>query len=251
VDKIQWFLAHPLYRSLGLFELTPSKWLVALVVTVAAGGMGLWLSLRVSRPLIFILIALALIPLTFLPNLVVAENNSFVFRTGVALTSLITLYFCLGALGIWLLIRHWLKPRLTGRDLASLEHTALGVAAALVGAAAFVAARNVTTLIVDPQNTELRLIRSDVAALPTGVGRVGFVQIAWNQGLTQWYSDEIGLASSARPWVPEPAVFLILREEGRLPAGAAEPAVDLLPWDATALPKNEPVIDLRRLQDYR
>src|SRR6266480_6957411 len=105
--------------------------------------------------------------------------------------------------------------------------------------------------VVDPQSTELRIIRSHVAALPPGVSRVGFVQIGWNQGITNWYSDEIGIPSSARPWTLEPAVLLILREEGRLNP-VAPPAVDTYSWYTTTFPKGEPVIDLRQeLQSLR
>jgi len=107
------------------------------------------------------------------------------------------------------------------------------------------------TLVVDPQSTELRIMRSDIAAIPAGSRRIGFVQTAWNQGLTNWYSDELGLASSARPWTAEPATMLILREEGRLPPGQTPPAVDLYPWTAKTFPQGEPVIDLRGLQNLR
>jgi hypothetical protein len=62
--------------------------------------------------------------------------------------------------------------------------------------------------------------------------------------MTKLYSDEIGIPSSSRPWVPGPVIFLTLREEGRLNRDAL-PVVDTLPWFATTLPRGEPVIDLR------
>ncbi len=243
--KVRWFIEHPLYRSASLFELTPSPWLAAIVAGVAAGGIGLWLLHRGARPLLYLLSASVLIPLSFLPNLVVNENNSFVFRTGIALTSLIALYACLGLLGLSLLIRDWLQPRIGVRAFTLAGQLAFGISIASVAAIAFVASRNVTTLVVDPQSTELRVIRSHVAALPTSLPRVGFVGLAWDQGMTRWYSDEIGVPSSARPWTPEPAVFLLLREKGRLDPAGPRPIVDWLPWDTTTLPQDEPVIDLR------
>src|SRR6266545_4580341 len=202
-------------------------------------------SARPVRPLLYLLSASVLIPLSFLPNLVVNENNSFVFRTGIALTSLIALYACLGLLGLSLLIRDWLQPRIGVRAFTLAGQLAFGISIASVAAIAFVASRNVTTLVVDPQSTELRVIRSRVAALPTSLPRVGFVGLAWDQGMTRWYSDEIGVPSSARPWTPEPAVFLLLREKGRLDPAGPRPIVDWLPWDTTTLPQDEPVIDLR------
>src|SRR5262249_14151770 len=82
LGKLRWFAAHPLYRSLNLFELTASPWLAVIVVAVAAGGVLAWLLMHSDRPFLFILTAAALVPLSFLPNLVVKENNSLVFRTG-------------------------------------------------------------------------------------------------------------------------------------------------------------------------
>jgi hypothetical protein len=252
VGKAHWFFSHPLYRSLSLFELTPSRWVTALVVVLAVGGIVPWLLRHGSRPLLYVVTGATLIPLSFLPNLVVEDSNSFVFRTGIALTSLLALYACLGLLGMLLLLRDWLQPRLSVHALVVAERSALAVSAALVAAIAFVASSNVTTLVVEPQNTELRIIRSHVAALPTGVSRVGFVQIGWDQGITSWYSDELGLASSARPWSPGAAVPLILREEGRLSLSGPRPTVDTFPWYAQSFPNGEPVIDLRQeLQKLR
>jgi hypothetical protein len=57
--------------------------------------------------------------------------------------------------------------------------------------------------------------------------------------------DEFGLPSSLRQWTFEPAVDLILQEEGRLEPDGARPVVDILPSTTTSLPTNEPVIDLR------
>jgi hypothetical protein len=251
IGKARWFFAHPLYRSLNLFELTASPWLAAFVVAVAAGGIVAWLVLRTTRPLFNLVIAVALVPLSFLPNLVVKENNSLVFRTGIALTSLVALYFCLGALAIFMLCRDWLRTRVSVRALAVVQRSAVAISGVCVALVAGLAARNVMTLVVDPQSTELRIMRSDIAAIPAGSRRIGFVQTAWNQGLTNWYSDELGLASSARPWTAEPATMLILREEGRLPPGQTPPAVDLYPWTAKTFPQGEPVIDLRGLQNLR
>jgi hypothetical protein len=250
VGKAGWFFAHPLYRSLSLFELRSTPWTATLAVALGAAGIVLWFVRGGARPVLSGLTALILVPLSLLPNLAVAENNSYVFRTGIALTSLIALYVGLGVLGLFRLLRDRLGHVVGGRTLAIGRRAALGVAVAAVAATAAVAARNVTTLVADPQNTELGIIRSDVAALPTGVQRVGFVQIAWAQGMTNWYSDEIGLASSARPWTPQPVVSLILREEGRL--AAAPPTVDTFSWDATSYPTGETVIDVRpELQRHR
>jgi hypothetical protein len=243
--KALWFVEHPLYRSLSLFELRPSAWLAAVVVIVAGGGIVLWLRAHGFRPLPYVLAAVVLVPLSFLPNLIVRENNSYVFRTGIALTSLVALYVCFGVLGLWSLARDWLRLRVNDRAFTAANRLALGLAVALVAVTAVTASRNVTTLMVEPQHTELGIIRDQVAALQPDVGRIGFVQIGWEQGMTAWYSDELGLASSARPWTGPPAVYLILREQGRLDLHGPRPEVDWLSADTPLAAPGAAVIDVR------
>jgi hypothetical protein len=250
LGKLGWFFRHPLYESLNLFDLTTSPWFAIFVAAIALAGILLLLDREGVNSLLYVGIAAVLIPLSFLPSLVVSGELN-VYRVQVALSSLLALYLCLGALGIWLTARDWLQGRAGDRTLVGAERLALAVAVALVGTGAFVAARNVTTLVVEPQNTELRVLRSHVAALPLGAARIGFVQIGWNQGFaTRLISDEF-VPSSARPWTGEGAVPLILREEGRLPPQGQRPIVDIVPWNTTTLPENEPVVDLRGLQGLR
>jgi hypothetical protein len=250
IGKARWFLNHPLYQSLNLFDLTPSPWFAVVVVIVAAGGILLLLDREGVRPLLYVGIAVVLIPLSFLPSLVV-EENSPTFRVQGALSSLVALYFCLGAVGVWLAARDRLELRLNYKTLIAADRVTFAAAAAFVAASAYAAATNITTLGVEPQSTELRIIRSQVAAIPTGATRVAFVMSGWYQGMTTPLFEELGLPSSAVPWTAEPAVLLILREEGRLAPEGQRPIVDILPWYTTVLPKDEPVIDLRGLERLR
>jgi hypothetical protein len=251
VGKARWFFEQPLYRSLNLFDLTPSHWLAALVAVIASGGILLLLQQRGVPTLPYLGIAALLIPLTFLPNLVVSENF-LSYRTQVSLSALIVLYVCLGALGIWFTVRDWLRPRVSGQALIVTERAALAGAIALAAGSAFSAAKNVTTLFVQPQSTELRLIRSQVAALPADVKRVGFVQLDLYQGMSPLVlGDEFGVPSSAKPWSLTPSVLLILREQGRLAPNSPYPVVDPLPSFTTTLPADEPVVDVRELQRFR
>jgi hypothetical protein len=252
VGKARWFFHEPLYQSLNLFDLTPAPWFAALVAVVAAGGIVLWLIRRGARPWLYIAIGTVLIPLTYLPNLVVAADWAS-FRTRPGIEALIALYFCLGALGIWLTFRDWLKPRASRRVLLASERLAFTAAFLFVATSVVAGANNVTTLFVLPHITEQRMLRSQVAALPEGTRRIGFVQSNWHLLTNLELYDEFGLPSSKAPWTLEPSVNLILREEGRLGAGTngVYPTVDILPSYTTTLPKNEPVIDLRGLARLR
>jgi hypothetical protein len=249
--KVHWFFHTPLYQGLNLFDLTPSRWLAALVAVVAAAGMLLLIRRRCASPLLYIGVGIVLIPLTFLPNLVVAENSP-TFRVQVALTSLIALYACLGAIGIWLTARAWLQRRVSGRALTATERVAYAFAVAVVGLSALSATNNVTTLFAEPQMTELRLLRGQVSSLPSDVTRVAFVQTGYTQGLTKLaLVGEFGVPTTTQLFNLEPSVLLLLHEEGRLPTNGLRPTVDIYPWTATTLPKNEPVVDLRGMQRLR
>lgn len=251
VAKARWFIRDPLYHSLNLFDLTPSKWLAVLVVVTAAGGMLLWLLTRGHRPLLYVAVGLGLVPLTYLPNLVVADTWP-PYRTQVSLSGLIALYVSIGALGGWLVLRDWLRPHLSRAALKRAERAALAAAIAVVGVSTIAAAKNVITLVVDPQMTELRLLRSQVAAVPANPPRIAFVETDWYGGVTnQVVYDEFGFPSSARPWVLEPSVDLVLREEGRLTPSGPSPEIDPYAPYATTFPHTEPLVDLRGLQRLR
>jgi hypothetical protein len=243
VGKAHWFVHEPLYQSLNLFDLTPTRWFAVLVAIVAAGGIVLWLIRHGTRPWLYIGIGITLIPLTYLPNLVVAENFAS-FRTRPGIEALLALYFCLGALGIWLAVRGWLEPRVSHGVLLASERLAVAAALLFVATSVVAATKNVATLFVLPHITEQRILRSQVAALPTGAQRIAFVVTPYRGGTTNLVLyDEFGDPSSNAQWTLEPSVDLYLREEGRL---FEPPLVDVVQPYSTA-PKNEPVIDLRGL----
>jgi hypothetical protein len=251
IARARWFVKEPLYQSLNLFNITPAHWFAFSVAIVAAVGILLWLVLHATRPLLFVVVGLVLIPLAYLPNLVVTDTWP-PFRTQDALSGLLALYLCLGAVGIWLALRDLLRAHAGARAQMVARNVALGGLVAFVAAGVFLAAKNTTTLIVEPQMTELRMLRSQVAALPDNPPRVAFVETNWFGGMTKVVGyDEFGLPSSARPWVLEPSLDLILREEGRLGPPDLRPVVDGFAPDTTTFPANEPVLDLRGLARLR
>jgi hypothetical protein len=251
IGKIRWFLADPLYRALNLYELTPSRWLACMVAAIAAGGLLILFRRRCTSPAMYIAIAAALVPLTYFPNLVVAESWAS-YRSQVSLSALIVVYLCFGALGIWAVVRNWLQLCLTQHTMRALEHFLFALSIGFVGACVLVAARNVATFFVEPQSTELQMIRSQVAALPAGISRIGFVRTSFNEGMAKSVGlDEYGIPSTAQLWSLRASVVLILQEEGRLTPRGAQPIVDILPWETTTLPTDEPVIDVRGIRRFR
>jgi hypothetical protein len=248
--KLRLFWHEPLYRALNLVDVTPTARQAVVVGAVAVTGIFVWLGRYSARPGVYVVIGAALLPLSYLPNLVV-EDMWPPYRTQIATASLVALYLGLGVLGLWVVVTDALRPRVERRHLRTARAVALGLAFVFVGAAAVVASTNVSSLIVEPQMTELRLLKRQVNDLPPGALRVSFVLTDWYGGLTDTVIyDEFGLASSVRPWAPEPAIDLLLRESGRPEARRARPAVDIYSPGTTALPANQPIIDLQ-LQRYR
>ena len=249
--KARWFVEEPLYRALNLFDVTPSRTQAIVVALVSAGGMLLWLGRHSARPFLYGGIGVVLIPLTYLPNLVVTDMWP-PFRTQIAISSLMTLYVCLGAIALWTVSSDALRSRKARQYRDEAQIAALTLAVAFVGVAAFVAAKNVSSLIVEPQMTELRLLRRQVNEVPANTPRVAFVLTDWYGGMTERVLyDEFGLASSVRPWVPEPAVSLILRETGRPSALGLRPAIDVYSAATTTFPKGQPVLNLHELRNLR
>jgi hypothetical protein len=249
--KAGWFFHEPLYLSLNLFDLTPSRLLAVFVALVSAGGILLWLVRHGARPLLYVAIGLVLIPLTYLPNLVVEESWA-AYRTQVAISGLIAIYFFFGAAALWISFRDWLRPRVSRGQLVIAERSAIGLSALFVAVAVLIAAKNVTTLFAEPHSTEQGLLRSQVAALPPHVSRLVFVLTDWYGGLSKQVNyDEFGFASSVRQWSVGPAVDLILHEQGRLDPGDPRPKVDIYQSGSTEFPPGEPVIDLRGLASMR
>jgi hypothetical protein len=240
--KVGWFMKFALYESLNLFDLTPSVWLAAFVAVVAAAGAALWLLRQAKRPFLYAVIGITLIPLTYLPSLAVKESWRYpIYRSQVSLSALIALYFSLGALAIWATLKERLEPRFSRRSLVAGERAALALAVAFVATCVVIAGKNVTTLIAQPQMKELRLLRTQVAALPDHVPRVTFVLSGPSERHVPPLSDEFGMPSTFVWYPAEPLVLLILREEGRL--DPQHPVVSLLPSWASPVP-GAPLVDL-------
>ncbi len=218
VGRAEWFAHWGLYGSLNLFDLTWSPLLAIFVAAVAAGGILLWLVRHATRPWLYVVLGLVLIPLADLPILVVAETFDWqIVRTQVSLSALIALYFGLGALAIWVTFREWLEGRVSRRALLASEWAATAVAIAFVATGVVLANRNVDTLIAEPQMRELRLLRGQVAAMPDPVQNVAFVLSGPDelQPDTERY-DAFGVPSSVHAVFAVPLVLLLLREQGRL-----------------------------------
>jgi hypothetical protein len=257
IAKVDWFVTKPLYRSINLVALRPTLALAVLVTVTIVVGLLLLYRRSDTSTFVLVTIAACLIPLAYLPNLVIRESWG-ANRTQGALNGILGIYFILGALGI---------ARALKNGRAAVRVGALACAA-LAAVSVLLAARNVTTLFVKPQSAELRVIRGSIPAdLGNGVARLTFIRAHWyDSAAPVVYCDEYGLPSSETYWAPAPAVYLVLRDEGRLPktfeghvrglvsrvnirSGSTEKLiVDVLPATVSSTSSNGAVIDMRKLR---
>lgn len=242
IDKLSWFVTRPLFRSLSLFEVHDSLVVAGVCVVLASGAILVTFARPSPRPVMSGVAAAAAIPLSFLPALIVEESNSYVFRTGIALTSVLALYACFGFLGLTSTMQRRLT-RSASRLTPHVSRASVPLFAAVVAFTALTTSRHVSELVTNPQSKELGAVRAAVAELPDGVRRVAFVQIPWEESSTTWYSDELGLSSAARPWTGEPLILLLLEEQGRIQR--TRPSIVTVPA-GSIVPPGAFVIDIRR-----
>ena len=143
--KVLWFLRWPLVDALSLVKLSGSPLLAMSVAIFIAGGLLLYFGDKAQKCLLKFMIALVFIPLSYLPNLVIAENWS-AYRTQSALTSVMVVYAFLALQGYE---RTLLHP-----TTASPLTAGLGFAARVSG---LLAAYNVSTYFAFPQALETQI----------------------------------------------------------------------------------------------
>ena len=203
-EKAIWFLKGPLRDALNAIRF-PSKRAVAIGVAIfILGGFPLYLYGTFRERLSLCMTALALLPCSYLPNLVVAENWSS-YRTQSALTSLIVLYGFFALNGYVKIFARAPSPQLLTRGI--------GVAALL---SCLLAAWNVSVYFAIPQYRELTILRDQLAQFEmTQVTGLAIRCAHGEEGLApRRRYDEFGTPSTALAWTPGPMAYLLLRELG-------------------------------------
>lgn len=316
IGKARWFWNEPIVNSLGMFDLIPTASAAFAIAVVATIGILLLHSESGPGALGFLGLAVAFVPLSYTPNLVISENFAS-YRSTAALAALLTLYLWLGLRGIGraltssarqaarrvvtqvfvvalaalasfaalaLIVVPLLRPleRVSVRTLTSgpelaafallfivfagtglwtigdpgrrTSAAALGALAmtAFVLGGVLIAARNVTTLVVKPQSAELQMMRSELSTARTpGPHLIVFVKPSYTEGAAPLVRyDEFGPPSTYFPWVPSPAVRLVLREQ----LSKAHPVLEILAWDeapASRAEQGDAFVDMRELRERR
>jgi hypothetical protein len=238
------------YRTIGALAtlLTFYLWLgllgIARAVMSSAGGRPKLIAragvLPLAALLSFLLLALSIVPLAR-PGSRVSMHTLTGWPELLAFASLFVAFV---GVGLWSIGRG-------GRPRPAVAIGALATATFLL-CGLLVAARNVTTLVVEPQSVELQMLRFALNGRGTHELRhVVFVKANSTQGAAPLVRyDEFGQPSSYFAWVPSPETRLVLRE--RVPD--AKPMIDVLAWDqiraARAL-HGDVFVDMRKLHKRR
>ncbi len=248
-QKFQWFLSGPLVDALNLAKLVPSRPLAVAVATLMCAGLLLYVRGGIRVRLAKLVLALALLPLSYTPNLVVAEDWG-TYRTQIALSALVALYLALGLLGGARVARTaWRARRVWGTG--SVETAVSWLLAGALVVCALLAVRNVTLDFALPNHTEYTLLTRQLRDANLADARSVTVVECWRLDSTaaEIRYDEFGTPTCMITWAAPTMTYLALRDVA--PASASLPVVAVSPDQITTVPPGSAVVNMHLLARYR
>jgi hypothetical protein len=217
-NKALWFLFFPLPQALNVWKLRPDLYLALAMMIALATGFVLHFRgcrLRSERALAMLL----LLPLSYLPNLVVVENHVS-FRSLPALASLVLICY--------LTVLH----DQFGRTRPRFYRALLSVLAAI---GLFAAARTTLRYIALPQARELAAVRATLELLPDSVTTIAVIPSDFRDSLAPAVLyDEFGYPSTALPWSASDITWVVMRELHPSPDTTAMRTIDKPDANSTA-----------------
>ena len=252
--KVIWFLGEALPNALHFALLSPGHWFFSdgspvrsafhrtvdmviawSVCVLIVGGLMRYVHGTRKERLWKLGIAVALLPLSYAPNLVVAENWA-AYRTLSSLTSLVVVYAFFAFQGYVQCLRRSLSPTYMNAVMG-------GIAIACALSAAY----HVHTYFVVPQVRELEMMRSQLAQEDISQARgIYVIRPGWQDTLAPLVRyDEFGLPSSFAPWTPGSMIFLLLRDIA--PDYAHLPVTHVAGDDPIDPPPDSLVVDMGKL----
>ncbi len=198
-DKLVWFFTQPMTACLnfGWLFLNAKAAITTGVATIV--GMALYLRGKVSNQIVKLLVALSIVPLSYLPNLVIEENWAS-FRTECALSSIVVLYAFFALLGFRQTILRSIREPYFNALLVSLTVASMAVAF-----------NNIYTFFVVPNSLEFAILRGQMNT--STHNKLTFKQIALKDPrlLAPGVSQEFGCPSSPIPFAQEPFEYILRR----------------------------------------
>ncbi|HUB24516.1 MAG TPA: glucosyltransferase domain-containing protein [Tepidisphaeraceae bacterium] len=236
-QKVKWFVGQPLTEILNPFRIWGRPSIAIGVGAFLIVGLVVLLGGSFLQRMVGVLLAAAMIPLSYLPNLVAVENWSS-YRTQIGPALLVLVLLGVTVNGLWRMIARHPLP--------------VPVLLAAIFFAAVLAGYNVTVFFAEPQMIELTEFRQALSRPEVRAAKqIEFLQPSWVERLTPFSKyDEFGRNSLHAGWVPQSAINLIRREfdpdAGRIP-------VQIYPdfrgaW-TTPLPPGDVLLDFRDLRN--
>lgn len=201
IGKSQWFIREVMFNALNLYNVTPTLSIAMIVAIGIAAGLLICVEGSIAAQLSKLALAAILIPLCYLPNLLVAENWAS-YRTQIALTSLVILYLSFAILS------------LRKAHIPAVTLMAYSVMLMLVLVGGYSAARNVAVDFAIPQYEELALMRNQLSSpkLDTATS-VYLIPATWEDAFAPVVRyDEYGVVSSSVAWSEQPMVYFVLHD---------------------------------------
>lgn len=275
VSKIKWFIEYPITNALNFGNIeNVSAWIALLTGVLIIFGLLFYFRGSLVNRLGMLGMSMSLIPLSYTPNLLIAENWSS-YRTQFGLTSLLVIYSFFALHGLWYnipsinilkiskqyLIR--ISPKLL--DPAAKKKTQLLsgnvkphllniVFVTLATISGLLASRNVTAYFAYPQALEIAYIKSQLMnADLSHIDSIYVIRSKWSDSVAPIvHYDEYGFPSSTPSWHVDKMIYLLLRETDRkqsnIPITVIDPSQDI---DRLKIPRHSLVIDMRQLKNFR
>jgi len=195
--KCVWFFTQPLTACLNFESLFPKPRPAMAVAAVIAAGLMLYTKGKIGNRVLLFLLALSIIPLSYLPNLVIEESWAS-YRTMCALGSLIVLYAFLALLGL---------RQTLFRSVREPFFTALMGSMAI--AAMSLAFNNIWIYFVVPNSLEYAMLKGQLNKETHS--KLTFHQVALKDPklLVPGMSQEFGCPSSILPFTQEPMEYIL------------------------------------------
>jgi hypothetical protein len=228
--KLEWFFDSVLVDALNFFRIWPHVWIAMVTGALLLAGLFCYF-----RKIAHVRLAIALLPMAYVPNLVAPEDWSS-YRSQIGLEWLLLFLAWLALNGIWETIRRRPVPIL--------------VPALVTLFCMVLAAYHVTIFFARPQATELAAFRLEMSRPEVkSAQEIILLQPGWSATLAPFSRyDEFGRTSLHAGWVPQSEVNLI---RGEFDSDAVRIPVTIYPdfygdW-ATPLPPGTALIDMRWL----
>jgi hypothetical protein len=228
LEKLKWFLANPLMDASSLWWIDPITWVSICVLLAGAAGLMLMVMREHTVASAWrALVMVGILPVTYLSNLVVAENWS-PYRTQLALAATILLLAAIFLRNVGALLPLKFVPRQVGL------YGALALSALLM----LLARQHLLEYMVLPLNREYVAVSSAIKQRYTPeVRSITIVQPNWSDSLApKARYDEFGLPSLYADWAPGSFTKLALHDLGL--AYDQMPAISWVHHDAKDIPQD-------------